>query len=97
MMPAEEKTYDDHDKLVRILTLMEGSQKNFERLENEVKEVRREASQNNLILAQRVDALESKLDKQQGGIGFARWIWGAFIALPFGLLVGWFTNERGGP
>ena len=93
----EEKTFDDHDKLVRMLTLMEGFQLNFARLETEVKEVRREAAQNNQILAKRVDEIESKLDRQQGGFGFARWIWGAFIALPFGLLVGWFSNERGGP
>ena len=90
----EEQTYDDHDKLVRILTLMEGSQRNFERLENEVKEVRREANQNNLMLAQRVDAIESKLDQQQGGLGFGKWLIGAIGTLPFlGGLIGWYASR----
>ena len=100
----EEKTFDDHDKLVRMLTLMEGFQGNFVRLESEVKEVRlevkevrKEAAQNNALLSVRVDEIEGKLDRQQGGVSFARWLWGAIVALPFGLLVGWISNERGGP
>ena len=100
----EEKTFDDHDKLVRMLTLMEGFQGNFVRLEaevkevrSEVKEVRKEAAQNNTLLSQRVDEIEGKLDRQQGGVSFARWLWGAIVALPFGLIVGWISSERGGP
>lgn len=96
-MPEQEKTFDDHDKLVRILTLMENSQKNFDRLETEVKEIRRETKESYSSLERRVDKLESKLDTQQGGIGLAKWFWGALISLPFGLIAGWFTSEKGGP
>ena len=96
MTDEPEKTFDDHDKLVRILTLMEGNQKNFDRLEQEVREIRRETKESYSSLERRVDKLESKLDTQQGGIGVARWMWGAVGGLPFlGGLIGYVLSQRG--
>ena len=91
----EEKTYDDHDKLVRILTLMEGSQENFKRLENEIKEVRKDATANLALIAKRVDDIEAKLDRQQGGLGFGKWMIGVIGSLPFlGGVLGWWASQR---
>lgn len=90
MMPAEPqehpKEYSNRDLLVRLDT-------KFDNLAERVQEIRGEVKE----LSFRVDRLESERDRAAGGFSLARWIWGAVVAFPFGLIIGWFTNERGGP